>query len=304
MLQPKTFARVTRAPFSSSLVASVLVGTALAWCEGVFHWGYFALTLLGIICVNFGQNMSNDYYDHLSGNDEINRELTPFSGGSRTIQEGILSAGQVLRWALFFLLIGIAIGLYLALARGWPVLWLGVAGVFIAFFGNAPPFRLNYLGHGLGELTTFIGSGPLIVLGSYYVQTQRLSSEALWASIPVGLLGAAILWINQFPDYEADRAVGKNTLIVLLGRRRAVWGYIALLAASYVVVVVGVAVGVLPYTLLVVLLTLPLAYRGIRGVSRFYDNTPKLIPTQAAHIQLHLANGLLLSVGYAVARLL
>jgi len=303
-MQLRTIVRVTRAQFSTSLVVSVLVGTAIAWHEGVFHWGYFLLTLPGIVFVNLGQNMANDYFDHLSGNDEINRELTPFSGGSRTIQEGILSARQVLMFSLFFFLIGIAIGLYLALARGWPVLWLGMAGIFIAFFGNAPPFRLNYVGHGLGELATFIGSGPLIVLGSYYVQSQRATYEALWASIPVGLLGAAILWINDFPDYEADRAVGKNTLIVLLGRERAVWGYVTLLVSSYAVVIVGIVLGVLPYTLLLALITLPLAYRGIRGAMRFHSNTSKLIPTSATTIQLHLANALLLCLGYAIAKLL
>jgi 1,4-dihydroxy-2-naphthoate octaprenyltransferase len=262
------------------------------------------LTLIGIVCINAGLNMSNDYFDHLYGNDEINRELTPFSGGSRTIQEGILSAKQVLAWSLFFFLVSIVIGLYLTLARGWVVLWLGVAGVFIAFFTSAPPFRLNYLGHGLGELATFIGSGPLIVVGSYYVQAQRVTWEALWASIPMGLLGAALIWINEFPDYKADKTAGKNTLVVLLGRPRAVWGYISLLVAVYVVVVVGVCLGFFPYAVLLVLLTMPLAYKGIRGVVQFHSNTPRLIPTSAATIQLFLANALLLCAGYAIARFL
>ena len=300
----KTMLKVTRAPFFISLVCSVLVGTALAWHEGSFHWGYLLLTLVGIVCINAGLNMSNDYFDHLSGNDEINQELTPFSGGSRTIQEGILSAKQVLVWSLLFFLVGIVIGLYLTLTRGWLVLWLGLVGVFIAFFTSAPPFRLNYLGHGLGELSTFIGSGPLIVVGSYYVQVQRVTWEALWASIPVGLLGAALIWINGFPDYEADKAVGKNTLVVLLGRQRAVWGYVALLVATYVVVVVGASLGFFPYTLLLVLLTVPLAYKSVRGVVQFHSNTPKLIPTSAATIQLYLANALLLCVSYGIARFL
>ncbi len=300
----KTMIKVTRAPFFASLVTSVLVGTTLAWHKGSFHWGYFLLTLIGIVCINAGMNMSNDYFDHLSGNDEVNQELTPFSGGSRTIQEGILSAKQVLMWSLLFFLVGIVIGLYLAFARGWLVLWLGMAGVFLAFFSSAPPFRLNYLGHGLGELATGIGTGPLIVLGSHYVQSQRTTYEALWASILMGLLGAALIWINEFPDYEADRAVGKKTLVVLLGRQRAVWGYIGLLVAFYVVVVVGVALSLLPSTLLLAFLSLPLAYRGIRGVMRFHSNTPRLIPASAATIQLYLANGLLLCLGYAIEKIL
>ncbi len=300
----KTRIKATRAPFFASLVTSVLVGTTLAWHKGSFHWGYFLLTLIGIVCINAGMNMSNDYFDHLSGNDEVNQELTPFSGGSRTIQEGILSAKQVLMWSLLFFLVGIVIGLYLAFARGWLVLWLGLTGVSIAFFSSAPPFRLNYLGHGLGELATGIGTGPLIVLGSHYVQSQRTTYEALWTSILMGLLGAALIWINEFPDYEADRAVGKKTLVVLLGRQRAVWGYIGLFVAFYVVVVVGVALSLFPSTLLLAFLSLPLAYRGIRGVMRFHSNTPRLIPASAATIQLYLANGLLLCLGYAIERIL
>lgn len=300
----KTMIRVTRAPFFASLVGSVLVGAAIAWYEGTLHLGYLVLTIVGIMAINAGLNMSNDYFDHLSGNDEINQELTPFSGGSRTIQEGILPARQVLTWSLSFYLIGIVIGLYLALARGWPVLWLGVAGVFIAFFSTAPPFKLQYRGHGLGELATGIGSGPLIVLGSYYVQAQRFTYEALFASIVAGCLGAALIWVNEFPDYEADRAVGKNTLVVVLGRERAVWGYVALLIATYGVIIAGVARGVFPYTMLLALLTLPLAYRALRGVVRFHSNTQKLIPSIASTIQLYMATVLFWCLGYAIALVL
>jgi len=304
VMRLKTVIKVTRAPFFASLIASVIVGTAVAWREGILHWGYFLLTLVGIVCINAGLNMSNDYFDHLSGNDEINRELTPFSGGSRTIQQGILSPRQVLTWSLFFFSLGILIGLYLAVARGLPVLWFGVAGVFLAFFHGAPPFRLSYRGHGLGELATGIAGGPLIVLGSYYVQTQRVTYQALWASIPVGLLCAALIWINEFPDYEADRAAGKNTLVVVLGRQRAVWGYIAVVVSVYVVVVVGVALRFLPYAASLALLALPLAYKGIRGALRFHSNTLKLIPAQAATIQLCLANAVLVCLGYGIARFL
>jgi len=296
--------RVTRAPFTVAVVVPVLLGAVIAWHEGMFNGGYLLLTLIGAVSINLGLNMSNDYFDHLSGNDEINRELTPFSGGSRVIQEGILSAREVLMWSLFFYLIGIATGLYLAVTRGWLVLWLGMGGVLLAFFYNAPPFNLSHLGHGLGELAVSVGFGPLVVLGSYYVQAQRASYEALWASIPVGLLIAAVLYINEFPDYEADRAVGKNTLVVVLGRERAVWGYAALLVATYGVIMVGIALGIFPYTMLLALLSLPLAHRGIQGAVRFHSNTRRLIPTNAVTIQIHLVTGLLLCLGYAVTRVL
>jgi len=179
-----------------------------------------------------------------------------------------------------------------------------MGGVFLAFFHNAPPIKLYSLGPGVGELATGIGCGPIIVLGSYYVQAQRLSYEALWASIPIGLLITAVLYVNEFPDCEADRSAGKKTVPAVLGRQRAVWGYVGLIVAAYATILVGIVLGVFPYTLLLALLAIPLAYRGIRGVMRFHSNTSRLIPTLATTIQVHLVTGLFLCVSYAIAKLL
>jgi 1,4-dihydroxy-2-naphthoate octaprenyltransferase len=303
-MKPRTVIRVLRAPFFTAVIVPVLLGATIAWREGAFHVGYFLLTLIGAICVNAGMNLSNDYFDHLSGNDERNRELTPFSGGSRVIQEGIVSPGRVLAYSVVFYVLSVGVGLYLVFTRGWVVLALGLAGVFLALFHNAPPVRIYHLWPGAGELAAGLGCGPLTVMGAYYVQTQRLSYEVFWASIPVALLITAVLYINEFPDYRADKAVGKKTLVVVLGRERAVWGYIALMVATYAVILVGVVLGVLPYPVLIALITLPLAYRGIRGALRFHSDTPKLIPTNAVTIQLHLMNGLLLVLGYGAAKFL
>jgi 1,4-dihydroxy-2-naphthoate octaprenyltransferase len=300
----KTAVQILRAPFFTAVIIPTLVGASMAWQEGTFHGGYLLLTLLGIVCINAGLNLSNDYFDHLSGNDENNPHLTPFSGGSRVIQDGILAPRLVLAGSIAFYLVGVVIGLYLAWARGWALLWVGLLGVFFALFHNAPPFKLYYLAPGVGELAAGIGCGPLVVLGSYYVQTQRFGHEVLWASIPMGLLVAAILYINEFPDEVADRAVGKKTLVVVLGRERAVWGYAGLLLAVYLSIGVGVAARVLPYTLLLALLPLPLAYRALRGAFHHYDDVRELIPTNALTIQLHLMTGLLMCIGYLLARLL
>lgn len=301
MSQLKRIVQITRAPFLTAVIVPALLGTAIAWSEGYFQWGYFLLTLIGIVCVNLGLNLSNDYFDHTSGLDEINEELTPFSGGSRSIQTGLISAKGVLIWSISCYAIGIAIGLFLAAARGWVILALGLLGVFLAFFHNGPPIRLYHLAPGIGELAVGIGCGPLVVLGAYYVQTQRLSGGALWASIPMGLLITAVLYINEFPDYAADKAAGKKTVPVALGRERAAWGYVALVVGTYIAIVLGVVMGFFPYAALLAFVTLPLAYRAIRGAMRFHSNTPKLIPTNATTILLHLANGLLLCLGYFFA---
>jgi 1,4-dihydroxy-2-naphthoate octaprenyltransferase len=296
--------RIVRAPFLTAIVVPVLVGGCVAWSQGTFYWGLFLLTFVGAVCIQAASNMSNDYFDHLSGTDEENRELTPFSGGSRVIQDGTLGARQVLTTSTILYLIGAAIGVYLAWARGWMVLWLGLIGVFMAFFHNAPPVNLYSLAPGLGELAVGLGFGPVAVLGTTYVQAQQLDLKALWASIPVGLLIAAVLYINEFPDYQADKAAGKKTLPVVLGRERAVWGYVALLVATYLAVVIGVVLRILPFTALLALLSAPLAYRCIQGARRFHSDTPNLIPTNATTIQIHLLTGLLLCVGYILARFL
>ena len=296
--------RIIRAPFLTATVAPGLVGAALAWSEGELNLGYLLLTVIGIACVNAGVNTANDYFDHISGNDEGNQELTPFSGGSRVIQEGMVSARQVLTISLLFFAMGSAIGLVLVLTRGWPVFWFGLLGVFIGFFSSAPPFRLNYVGHGLGELAAGIGCGPLIVMGSYYVQAQRLSWEAFGVSVIVGCFEAAVLFVNEFPDYEADKAVGKDTLVVVMGKERAVWGYLALLAAAYATLIFGIAIGLFPLPLLLVLLTLPLAVKGIQGVFRHHNDTAKLVPTNALTIQLNLVTSVLLCVGFVIAGIL
>jgi 1,4-dihydroxy-2-naphthoate octaprenyltransferase len=298
----RTFVRITRIPFVTADIVPVLLGGLLAWGDGELHPGYLFLTLIGAVCINLGLNMSNDYFDHLSGTDAANAHPTPFSGGSRVIQEGVASPGRVLGISIFFYLVGILIGLYLAWARGWIILALGIVAVFICFFHNAPPFRLYYLGPGVGELLVGLGFGPLMVFGSYYVQAQRFSLGALWASLPVGALIAAVLYINQFPDCEADRTVGKKTTPVVLGRERAARGFVAIVAATYIIIVLGIVLGLLSPWLGLALLTLPLAYTAARGALRFHSNLPALVPVMAATIQIHLLTGLLLCLGSIVAR--
>jgi 1,4-dihydroxy-2-naphthoate octaprenyltransferase len=296
--------RILRAPFFTATLVPVCVGAAVAWTQGHFHLGYLILTLIGALAIHAGLNVANDYFDHLSGNDEANPHPTPFSGGSRVIQEGIVTAGGMLATSVVAFSLGAVIGLFLAATRGWTVLWLGLAGAFFAIFNSAPPFKLSYRGHGLAELGVGLGFGPISVLGAYYVQAQRLSLEALWASIPVAILIVAVLYINEFPDYEADKAVRKQTPVVLLGRERAVWGYVGLMVANYTAILLGVALKALPLATLLALATLPTAYEAIRRALRFHSSVVELIPANAATVAIHLATGLLLCAGYVASGIL
>jgi 1,4-dihydroxy-2-naphthoate octaprenyltransferase len=300
MKNVKLLVRATRAPFLTATVVPVLLGSALAWRDGHFHFGYFLLTFLGAMAFHAATNVINDYGDHKSGNDDINQELTPFSGGSRMIQEQLLSPRQTLRLALIYYAIGIVIGLYLALVRGLPVLWIGLIGFLMSALYTVPRVGLAYLGHGLGELAVGLGFGPVMVGGAYYVQAQNFAPQMWYASIPVGLLITAVIYINEFPDRTADKAADKRTLVVKLGRRGAVPGYIALMLGTYLSIALGVSLGLLPWPTLIAFLTLPLAMRGIQGLCRFFDQTPQLIPSNAMTIQVHLLTGLLLVAAVVV----
>ncbi|MDI6891460.1 MAG: 1,4-dihydroxy-2-naphthoate octaprenyltransferase [Actinomycetota bacterium] len=301
MSKIKIWLKAIRAPFFQAAAIPATVGAIVAWHEGVFHLGLFLLTLVGVVSINGGTNLANDYYDHLSRDDDINRSITPFSGGSRVIQEGLLSAREVYIGALLFFTVALLIGLYLGLTRGLPVLILGAIGLFIGYFYTAEPLKFSY--RGVGELLVGVTLGPLVVLGSYYVQAQRFSLGSFWASLPVGLLVAGILYVNEFPDYEPDKAVGKNHLIVRLGPEKAVGGYYFILALTYLTIIAGVLWGIMPMLALIALVTTPVAVKAA-GVARAHHSEPqKIIPAMASTIALHLSVGLLICVGYILDKL-
>ncbi len=289
-----------RAPFFTADLVPVCLGTAIAWAlTGTFNLWYFLLTLIGAICLNAGTNMTNDYFDHVWGSDEVNTEFAnPFTGGSRLIQMGLVKPRTFLWQGIGFFALGSLIGLVLTFTRGPWVLWLGIIGVFSGYFYTAPPLRLA--GTGLGELLIGLNFGPLMVLGSYYTQTRTVAWEPVIASLPVALLITLVVWINQFQDMRADAAVGKNHWVVRLGRRRAASVYGLSLTTVYLLLVGGVLfAGITPFALLG-LLTLPIAVRSYRVARVHYDHPRELVPANAGTIQIHLLTGLLIALGYAI----
>jgi len=291
-----------RAPFFTASVAPALVGVAVAFYEGyAVNWWHAALTLVGLLAIHGGTNLANDYFDHVTRDDWVNLTPTPFSGGSRVIQEGIISPRAIFIYSLACFAVGIACGLYLwRVTPGNVVLWLGLVGVASGSLYTAVPVTIGY--RGVGELFVGLNFGPLAVLGAHYVQAGHLSPAALMASVPVGLLIAAVLYINEFPDYEADKQVKKKTMIVIFGPERARYGYIILIALTYAAVAAFVAVGGLPAWALLGLLTLPLAAKAVALLMRHYREPYQLIPANALTIVVHFATAILLSVGLALGR--
>ncbi|MCK4403870.1 MAG: 1,4-dihydroxy-2-naphthoate octaprenyltransferase [candidate division Zixibacteria bacterium] len=294
--------KAIRAPFFTASAIPVLVGSALAWnITGKFSLSKFILVLVGVPLFNAGTNLANDYYDHKTGNDEINTRVTPFSGGSRVIQNGVIPPKHVLIGSFLFFGLGSVIGLYLnAVTPGNLVLYLGIFGLLSGFLYTATPILIGY--RGIGEFVVGLNLGTLTIIGAYYVQAHILSWSAFWLSLPIGFLVAAILYINQFPDYEADKAVNKKHLVVRLGKRKAVYGYYFLICATYLVIAGSVIFRMVTPFALISFLTLPLALGAIKTLKSNYDKFAELIPAQAKTVQTHLFTGLLLSLGLVLGR--
>ncbi len=294
-----TFIRAARVPFlTGSLMPVALTGALVVWqgaWEGFF---YFFVTALGVVGLHSGGNLINDYYDSF-GSDPINRFYTPFSGGSRVIQNEELSAETVRNLAYACLGLGVFCGLILIYyGRPWVAL-LGILGLGAAYFYSASPVQL--MSQGLGELTIFLAFGPLLSLGSYYAMTGRAGSVGFYLGLPLGFLITAILWINEFPDLEADTTSGKEHLVTRLGLRNSLYVYAGLMLAPFLCVPLLVEIFHFPGHLFAAFVALPLAVQATRQVWRTSPTDEEFIAIQALTIKTHFLLGLALTLAFLYA---
>ncbi len=292
--------RTTRLPFLTATIVPVMLGILIAASHGSFDLVAAILTIIGASFVQLGLNVANDVFDTMSGADEANVTPTRFSGGSRVIQYGLVSLRQMATLATVFYVLAGIIGLVLLATRGsTALLVIGVVGFMVSLGYTAPPLKFVY--RGLGEIAVALGFGPLMLLGAYVVQTRgALAWEPFVASIPVALLVALILYVNEIPDRRGDARAGKRTLPVRFSRTAVIAGYNVAAAVAYIVLVVGVVLGVLPIPVLLMLLTIPLALKVSRGLAPNYENPYGLMAIMGDNVQLHLRAGLLLLAAYAI----
>ena len=292
-----TWLVIMRLPFLTATFVPLFVGAAVANFMGYdVSWSLLGLTILGGSFLHIGTNTANDYFDHTSGTDEANYNyMVPYSGGSRSIQMGLISAKGMLTVSLVSFALSAVVGVPLILRAGINILWLGLIGFVSGFFYTAPPFRFASR-KGLGELLIGLNFGPLMVVGSALVQTQEVLPEALLAGIPIGLLVAAIVYMNEFPDHDGDKATGKDTLIVVFGQKKARMGYVLLVAGAFISIAILALIGIFP---MLSLIALPAAYFGIKAIQTLYQyyNDRLLLPANAGTINMHLVTGLLFCIG-------
>jgi len=282
-------------PWSFTMTAvSVSVGSVISAMDGDFSWFLYLLTLVGIIFMHAAANLFNDYYDVLSGVDTL--EVSTAQYRPHPLVEGTLKPGEVLIEGICLFILAAVIGIFLAVIRGWTILIIGMTGAFAGLFYTAPPFRYKY--RGLGEISTFLMWGPLMVEGAYFVQRQTLSTDAFWVSLPLGVLVALVLLANNIRDAADDEKRGITTLPIITGRKRGIWIYVGLVAFAYVSVVLMAFTGPLNFWSLMVLVSLPLFFSLLR---RMIKRPP--IDADAQTAKLNTAFGILVLISLIIGRL-
>lgn len=270
----------------------VLLGTAVAWHNGYFDWIKFILTTAGLVLAHISVNVLNDYFDYKSG---IDAETTPtaFSGGSGILPQGLLQPKSVYRFGLITLAAAFLIGIYLTLISGWQLLVLILIGGLLIYFYTS--FLTKWL---IGEFWAGMGLGALPVIGTYFVQTGHYSLEILIVSLIPGFLTANLLFLNEFPDVEADKKGGRYHLVIALGRKRAGWLYAGIMFLTFFCIIGGVVLKIMPLTTLIALITIVFALKSILITLKHYDNIAQLIPALKFNVITVLGTDVLLAFGY------
>jgi 1,4-dihydroxy-2-naphthoate octaprenyltransferase len=290
----------TRPQFLLLSVMLAFLGTTMAWYDGSFRLFYALLAFIGLLLAHISVNVLNDYFDYRSGIDlEVQR--TPFSGGSGILPAARMTPRQVfwLGMGAFILIVPIGVYFVIEIERGWQLLPLLLAGAICILAYTPLILRIKS-----PEWAAGLGMGTLPVLGTYFVQTASYNiPAAVIASIPSGLLVYNLLLLNEFPDTEADKKAGRQTLPITAGRKKASWVYSGVTVAIYLWIIASVVFGQMPVFSLIALATLPLAIRAILGALK-PDDMSKLVPAMANNVLVVLVTQLLLGVGYILAKVI
>ena len=282
-----------RLPFLILTPACVLLGVGTAyWTTGQINFWYALLALIGGVAAHISVNAFNEYFDFKSGLDE-KTERTPFSGGSGTLQAQPELARQALGLATVTLAIDAIIGVYFIVIWGWAILPLGLLGL-LTIFAYTPWFARTPL---VCLIAPGLGFGTFMVMGTDFVLTGEYTWTAFIASLVPFFLVSDLLLLNQFPDVEADRTVGRRHFPIAIGRQKSSLIYAAFLALAYFSIILGVVTGYLPIAALLGLLTVFLAVPVALGVYKNADDIPNLIPLMGKNVLINILTPVLMAIG-------
>ena len=287
--------RVIRVRFLLASIIAVSVGLAITW----WHTGNISifdaiLTMCGVLALHASVDLLNDYWDFKRGIDTTTHR-TKMSGGSGVLPEGLLKPAQVYAAGITFLIIGTVIGIYFVATDGIVIgIILAFAVISIYFYST------KIVDWGLAEVFVAI-KGSMIVIGTYFVQTSQITESTVLAGIVIGVLSSLVLFITSFPDHDADKAKGRKTLVINLGKQKACTILWIFPAITYGITIIAVIFEIFPVFCLIILSTVPLIIRSGLKLKQNYDKLTNLIPVMSSTLYFSRITGVLLVVGFLVS---
>ena len=283
-----------RAPFLALPVIFVPLAVASAWVRGSFDPLNAILCLVGATMLHMSVNVLNDYFDYHSGID-LAAKPTPFSGGSGILPNGELQPKSVLIAGISFLAVGSLVGLYFVFISGFDMIIIGLLAVAVF---SIVTYSSKLAAWGIGESIVGLNFGPMLFIGVHYLQTGSLSLEALLLGLVLGIMTTGILYINEFPDHDADADKGRRHIVVRLGKERAANVFQYIMAASYITIVLSVVLQIFPPLAIISLFTIPKARFAAKTLRANYDKVDEIIPAMANTVMTTILTGILLVISY------
>ena len=287
-----TWLRAIRIRFLLASIIAVSNGLAVAyWKYDTIDPLYAALTYIGVVFLHASVDLLNDYWDYKRGIDMATKR-TKFSGGTGVLPENLLTPRTVYIAGIVFLVLGASIGAYFVAIRGLAIaVILGFAVIAIYFYST------RIVNAGLGEIFVAI-KGAMIVLGSLYVQNAVFEPAALYDGAIVGILSATVLFINSFPDYEADKSKGRRTLVIILGRKRGSIIFPVFIIAAYGLIVGGIFLDFTRFYSLLSFTSMPLAIKSVILLRKDPQSVDKVVPAMASAVTYSRVTGFLLALSF------
>jgi len=284
--------RVIRVKFLLASVIAVCLGLAISWSQNqTIDIVDASLTFAGVIALHASVDLLNDYWDFKRKIDTETKR-TKFSGGTGVLPEGLLQPSEVYKAGLAFLILGAMIGGYFIFFNGVTIAIILAFAIISIYF-----YSTTIVNSGLGEIFVAI-KGTMIVLGTYFVQTSQIAIEPILGGVILGVLSSMVLFVNSFPDFEADRASGRKTLVIMLGKKRATSALWVFPTIAYGTIIAGAITQTLPILSLITLFSIPLLIKSGLGLKRSFDDVEKLVPVMASCVTYSRITGTLLVLSF------
>jgi len=286
--------KAIRVRFLLASIIAVSNGLAIAWWKfHEFDLLYALLTYGGVLCLHASVDLLNDYWDYKRGIDTLTKR-TSFSGGTGVLPENLLTPSSVYKAGLAFLAIGTSIGIYFVFVRGITIAVLLAFAVLAIYF-----YSTSIVNVGLGELFVAI-KGTMIVLGTFFVQAAQITAEPLYVGAIVGLLSASVLFINSFPDYDADKAKGRRTLVIIMGKKKASDFFVFFPFVIYSLIGIGIMLNMTTIYSLICLAAIPLVIKAARTLKQSHEDANAIISVMGSTAKFSRFMGALLVLSFLI----